>query len=380
MPFVVAPSVENGLVNIVKSITYDNGTHRAKEGREREVYKMVAQGVSTERGTRGERLHRVLIAELSSAGCFRPAPVRSAFYGAFILAGYGAASAALRADPAAGVRALAILALAFLSVQAGFLAHEAGHGALTRNRAIAGVVGQIFNTLLTALCYSYFSHIHRRHHPHCNERARDPDMQSNFFSIYPQSAREKRGLGKLISRHQAVLIWILVWLQGFTLKFDSLRFLFRNARATRADQAMLVLHIALWFVPPVLLLGFPAALVNYAFMTLLIGPYLGTVFLMNHIGTRVVEPHERISFFEQELTVTRNLGASRLEDLLFGGLNNHIEHHLFPSMPTVRLRAARRITGDFCRRHGLLYREMSWFAAAREVAAHFKAMSNFVPR
>ena len=283
------------------------------------------------------------------------------------------------ADPALEWRLLALAGLAFFSVQAGFLAHEAGHGALTRNRFIAGLVGQIFNTLLTALCYSYFSHIHRRHHPHCNERTRDPDMQSEFFSMYAESARQKRGLGRLISRHQSVLIWILVWLQGFTLKVDSLRFLARNPRATRSDQAMLVVHCALWFVPPVLVLGFAAACANYALMTLLIGPYLGTIFLLNHIGTRVIEPAEPISFFEQELTVTRNLGASRLHDFLFGGLNNHIEHHLFPSMPTARLRAAREITRDFCRWHGLPYREMSWFAAAREVKAHFRSMSAFVP-
>jgi len=226
---------------------------------------------------------------------------------------------------------------------------------------------------------SYFSHIHRRHHPHCNDRTRDPDMQSEFFSMYAESARQKRGLGRLISRHQSVLIWILVWLQGFTLKVDSVRFLAANPRATRADQAMLVLHVALWFVPPVLVLGFAAACANYALMTLLIGPYLGTIFLLNHIGTRVIEPAEPISFFEQELTVTRNLGASRLHDFLFGGLNNHIEHHLLPSMPTARLRAAREITRDFCRWHGLPYREMSWFAAAREVKAHFQAMSAFVP-
>jgi len=327
----------------------------------------------------GERLHRALIRELSAAGCFERAPLRSVAYGAFILGGYAACYAALLADPALEWRLLALAGLAFFSVQAGFLAHEAGHGALTRNRFIAGLVGQIFNTLLTALCYSYFSHIHRRHHPHCNERTRDPDMQSEFFSMYAESARQKRGLGRLISRHQSVLIWILVWLQGFTLKVDSLRFLAGNPRATRADQAMLVVHFALWFVPPVLVLGFAAACANYALMTLLIGPYLGTIFLLNHIGTRVIEPAEPISFFEQELTVTRNLGASRLHDFLFGGLNNHIEHHLFPSMPTARLRAAREITRDFCRWHGLPYREMSWFAAAREVKAHFRAMSAFVP-
>ena len=283
-------------------------------------------------------------------------------------------------DPGMPLHVLAIATLAFLSVHAGFLAHEATHGALTRNRVVAASVGQVFNTLLTALCYSYFCHIHRLHHPHCNERSRDPDMQSEVFSMYRQSAETKTGLGRLVSRHQAMLIWVLVWLQGFALKIDSLRFLCGNPRDTRADQAAVLFHLMLWFVPPVLMLGLPTAFLNYALMTLLIGPYLGAIFLVNHIGTRVIEPGEPVSFFIHEISVTRNLGASRLHDFLFGGLNNHIEHHLFPSMPTAHLRRARAITREFCRRHGVVYKEMSWASAAREVALHFNNMSAFVPR
>jgi fatty acid desaturase len=329
---------------------------------------------------RDSRLHRLLIHELSSAGCFRPAPARTALYGAFVIAGYASAYVVLLTGPGWGIRILALAALAFLCVHAGFIAHEAGHGAITRKRRVADAIGQVFHTLLTALCYSYFSHIHRRHHPHCNDRERDPDMQSDFFSMYAQSAREKTGLGALISRHQAVVISILVWLQGFTFKIDSLQFLRRNARATRVDQALVSLHFALWLAPPAVLLGLGDALLNYALMTLLIGPYTGAIFLVNHIGTRVIEPDEEISFFLHEIAVTRNLGATRLHDFVFGGINNHIEHHLFPSMATARLRDARRITREFCRRHGIVYREMSWLAAAREVAQHFKAMSAFVPR
>lgn len=327
-----------------------------------------------------DRLYRTLRAELSDAGCFRPAWAQSAVYGAFILAGYAAAYATLLAAPGLTVRVLALATLAFLSVHAGILAHEVGHGAITRNRYAIASIGQVFNTLLTALCHSYFHHIHRRHHPHCNDRGRDPDMQSAFFSMYPQSAREKTSLGKLISRHQAVLIWILVWLQPFTLKFDSIRFLWQNPRTTRVDQIVLVLHFALWFLPPILVLGLPAALLNYGLTSLLAGPYLGLIFLVNHIGTRVIEPDESLSFLMQEVSTTRNLGTSRLHDFLFGGANNHIEHHLFPSMPTARLREARPITRAFCQRHGIAYREMSWPTAAREVTRHFKAMSAFVPR
>jgi len=146
----------------------------------------------------------------------------------------------------------------------------------------------------------------------------------------------------------------------------------------RPDRRRLGLHFALWFGLPVWALGFWSATLNYALMTLLIGPYLGTIFLVNHIGTRVVEPEENLSFFMQEITTTRNLGDSRVHDFLFGGINNHVEHHMFPAMPTARLRDARPITRAFCRRHGIAYRESTWIAAAGEVFRHFSAMSRFV--
>lgn len=326
-----------------------------------------------------DSLHRMLTIELSAAGCFRPAIARTVIFGLFILGTYGAAYALLLTTPPPAARLAAIILLAFCSVQAGFLAHEAGHGAITRSRRITAAIGQVFNTLLTGLSYSYFQHIHRRHHPHCNERERDPDMQSGWFSMYRQSAERKSGAGCMVSRYQHYLIWVLVWLQGYTLKYDSVAFLRSHPRATRVDQLMLGLHVAIWFGPPVMVLGLPGALYNYALMTLLIGPYLGTIFLVNHIGTRVVEPHENPGHFIQEISTTRNLGASRLHDFLFGGLNNHIEHHLFPAMPTARLRIARPITREFCRRHGIEYRESTWFDAARGVFRHFRAMSLHVP-
>ena len=323
------------------------------------------------------RLHAMLVAELSAAGCFRRATARSAAYGAFILGTYAAAYCALLTAPGLPLRGLAIAALAALCMHGGFLAHEAGHGALTGNRRLATAVGLVFNTLISGMCYAYFQHIHRQHHPHCNERAHDPDMQSALFTIYPESARGKGWFGRRVTRNQAWLIWVLVWLQGLTLKVDSLVFLARNPRTTRVEQAVLALHVALWMVPA-MVIGVADAWLNYSLMTLLIGGYTGACFLVNHIGTRVIEPGERRSHFLHEVEVTRNLGASRLADFVFGGLNNHIEHHVFPSMPTARLRAARTITREFCRRHGIAYRETSWLQAAREVTAHFKAMSALV--
>ena len=42
---------------------------------------------------------------------------------------------------------------------------------------------------------------------------------------------------------------------------------------------------------------------------------------------------------------------------LMGGLNHQIEHHLFPSMPSVNLRAARPLVRAYCAEQGLPYTE-----------------------
>ncbi len=318
-------------------------------------------------------LRRQLKAELQAAGCFTVAPERAFMYMLAIIFLYCLGYGLLLTEPSSGLRVAALVLLAFTSVQAGYIAHEAGHGALTRRRWLAVAIGQCFNTLLTALCYSHFQKIHVCHHRHCNDQDRDIDMQSEIFSFYPEAKRNKRSaFGRFITRYQAWLIWPLVSLQGFSLKIDSLKTLCHNPRQTRIDQAFLAMHLLLWFGPPVFLLGFAEAALNYFLMTWFIGPYLGSVFLVNHIGTHEVRAGDGTTGFLQQLTTTRNLGDSRAADVFFGGLNHHIEHHLFPSIPTSRLREARPIVEAFCARENLAYRKTSWRYAVRDVYRYLR--------
>jgi fatty acid desaturase len=324
----------------------------------------------------GNRLYGMLRRELRDAGCFEPIRWRQVGYMIFVASAFGIGYVTLLGDVALGPRLAMLVLIAAANVHAGFVAHEIGHGAVTRNRRVAMVTGQFFLTFLTALSYGHFQDIHTRHHAHCNRHARDPDMQSGAFSMYLESALEKRGLGWLVTRYQAVLIWILVSIQGFTLKIDSLRFMCREPRRARVDWLVLPLHVAFWIGLPTFVLGFEVAAVNYVLLTWFAGPYLGAIFLVNHIGTVVLGPDDDdISFFEHQISTTRNLGATRIADFLFGGLNNHIEHHLFPTLPRRGLRRARTITREFCRRHDIPYRETNWFGAAVEVSRYFREVT-----
>lgn len=313
---------------------------------------------------------------LRDAGCFDHIPAAHMALMLAIILLYSGAFVLLLQQPDFITRLAALLLLAFCCVQAGFIAHDAGHRAITRKRWLIEAIGQFFNTFLTALCYSHFQKIHRCHHAHTNERENDIDMQSDLVSLYPQAKLKNTSrLGRFITRHQGWMIWPLISLQGLSLKIDSIRTLLQDPRGTRIDQLALLLHFLLWFGLPVSILGWSDAILNYALMTWFIGPYTGAVFLVNHIGTHIIEPGEKPTRFMQQLMTTRNVGDSLADDLFFGGVNNHIEHHLFPAIPSFRLRQARRIVREYCKEQGLEYSETNWWRAARDVSAYLSKVS-----
>ena len=316
-------------------------------------------------------LYKHLRQLLRDAGCFKPALASQLTHMSLVLIAYAGGYVFLLTNPSIPAQLATLLMLAVANVQAGYIAHEAGHGAITRNTRLANFIGHVFNTLLTALAYSHFQYIHTRHHAYCNDSGRDPDIKSEIFSLYPGALDEKRSrLGRLVSRYQHYLIWPLVSLQGFSLKADSIRTLRTFPEETRVDQFLLVAHLLLWLALPSFFLDLSMVMVNYLLMTWFIGPYLGSVFLVNHIGTQVIGPDESMPVFMQRLITTRNLGSSRLADWFFGGINHHIEHHLFPGIPTARLARAREITRAFCAERSLPYRETSWFRAVSEVTRY----------
>lgn len=180
---------------------------------------------------------------------------------------------------------------------------------------------------------------------------------------------------KLVSINGALFFSVMVCLRGLSFKIESFRFLLHNLKTTRWDQLFIVLHVGLWFALPLASLGMADTITNYTLVTLFAGPYVGSVLLLNHVGMSAVRSHSAIHPLQRITRTTRNLGSSRWNDFIFGGVNNHIEHHLFLDIPTVRLPTARRITRDFCRRHNLTYNETGYFRAIAEVTSYFRKLS-----
>jgi fatty acid desaturase len=100
---------------------------------------------------------------------------------------------------------------------------------------------------------------------------------------------------------------------------------------------------------------------------------LGCSFAPNHKGMPVIDPAEGLSFVRRQVISSRNVAGGWFTNVLLGGLNFQIEHHLFPSMPRPNLSRAQGIVRTFCADNGLSYREDSLTGSYRQTIRALQA-------
>ncbi len=81
-------------------------------------------------------------------------------------------------------------------------------------------------------------------------------------------------------------------------------------------------------------------------------------------------PAEERDYLRRQVLTARNVRGGRIVDLLLGGLNYQVEHHLFPSMPRPNLRRAQGLVTDFCAERGIRYVETGLLDSYRQVLRH----------
>ena len=274
--------------------------------------------------------------------------------------------------------AVACAALALLLAQFAFVGHDAGHGSIARTPAVNRAFGQLAMTLVTGLAFDEWIARHRAHHQFCQDEARDPDMAvATVASLTAESRQRKGALGRFMTRHQAIHIWLLSLLFGHSQRHLSQAAVLGDPHRYRLDAALLLLHYALWFGVPCVLLEVPflAALLAYAIPVTLLGPYFASIFWVNHIGMPLVRKVESFSFFEHQVVTSRTITNPPAWDWLFGGLNFQIEHHLFPQVPSCRLPAVQTIVREHFARHSIAYHGVPWREAVRLIAAHLRRVA-----
>ncbi len=294
---------------------------------------------------------------------------------AVLSAGFAGAGVAFAALGDSWWQLAVAAALGALLAQAGYLAHDAAHQQVLASPRANERLALVLSDLVVGLSAGWWTRKHGRHHAGPNRRGADPDIAPDVVVFTPEdgaAAQESGGFRAWFAAHQGRLLPLLLLLEGANLHRGAIVHLVRggDTRHRRAEAALLTARLGgtvallLWALPP----GLAAAFLGVQLAVF--GLLLGGTFATNHIGMPVVAPDVRIDFLRRQTLMSRNIRGGRGIDLLMGGLNLQIEHHLFPSMPQPNLRRARPLVRAHCAALGVRYTEMGLGETLAVVVRH----------
>lgn len=322
--------------------------------------------------------YRTLSAQIREAGLLDKRPAYYTAKIALTLVAYAAGWAGFVLVGNSWMTLLCAAGLAVAFTQVVFIGHDAGHNQISSSHRLNHRIGLLTGNLLTGLSLGWWVPKHNAHHSHPNEPGRDPDIGPGIlaFSFTAQDAGRRSGIGRLITRNQALLFIPLLVIEGIGLHITSADWLARRRdRAAFTEAALLVAHLALyatvvfWVLPPLRAVAF------IALQQGLFGLYLGCSFAPNHKAMPILEADSEMTFAARQVITARNIRGGRIMDFLLGGLNRQIEHHLFPSMCRPNLAKARTLVRSYCSEQGLPYCEIGLFSSYRLTLRHLATVS-----
>lgn len=283
------------------------------------------------------------------------------------------------------------LLLGMVSAFVGFnICHDAIHGSFSANRHINKLLGNLFN-LLGASPYIWEISHNGVHHTFTNIPGHDDDLiiAPGLIRIEESDPKHK------IQRFQHWYAFPLYGLASLSWAFrkDFLK-IFRKKIGQVAIKhpvqeyfrlfAAKALYYFLFIVLPLMVLDVAwwQFLIGFITMHLAQGLTMGLVFQLAHVVEETDFPDAsptgimKEAWAEHQMRTTANFSSeSRIAAFFLGGLNQQIEHHLFPKVCHIHYAEIGKIVKQTAREYGLPYIESPTFLAA--LRSHFRVLKKF---
>lgn len=261
------------------------------------------------------------------------------------------------------------------------VSHDALHGAYSTNKWVNKYLGMFFN-LVGASDYVWKTKHNMVHHTYTNIHDHDDDI--SFPSIVRIDKNQDK---KWYHRFQHYYVFLLYPLTTLSWVFiNDYRNFFRKSYGSYDNQQQpkielirligyKMLYLFLFIALPVMVMDVPWYGVAAGFVVLHIfeGTTLALVFQMAHLvePAQFPEPADdgqlEHNWAVHQLKTTANFSSrSRLASFLCGGLNQQIEHHLFPKICHIHYRDIGPIVKKTAEEFQLPYNECrNFFTALR---------------
>ncbi|WP_425445790.1 fatty acid desaturase family protein [Umezawaea tangerina] len=261
--------------------------------------------------------------------------------------------------------------LGVVFTQHAFLGHDSGHRQIFRSKRANEVAGLLYGNLFSGISYGWWISKHNRHHANPNHIDDDPDVDISVLAFTSEQSLTKKGIFRFITKHQAIFFFPLLLLEGFSLHVISVNaILRRKIKGWGVEAALLSVHIVGYLAAVFLVMSPLKGVLFILVHQAAFGLYMGVSFAPNHKGMPVLTDEHEFDFLRKQVLTSRNVNGNWFTDLALGGLNYQIEHHLFPSMPSVSLRRAQVLVREFCEQHSISYAQCGLFRSYGYVLQH----------
>jgi fatty acid desaturase len=261
--------------------------------------------------------------------------------------------------------------------QSAFIAHDACHDAVVKKKRWRKYTSWFFGTVCFGLNYEKWEYEHNIHHMINSRPFEDPQMNSMPHLLYAHrevAAFEQRKSREITDWERTKMGFQYIWVLPVLFLYGRINVVKGDLkRAWRTKSAHFLWGHALHFVLWGLLLAQGAGdLLRFApafiVTTLAVSGIIHLQLILSHAYTPRLFEHEQIaSGMALQAISNQNIRTSLLNDWFHGGLQHHIEHHLFPRLPRHSLTKVRPYVRELCEKHGLPYRSDPFFVALRDL-------------
>lgn len=251
-----------------------------------------------------------------------------------------------------------------LFTQAAFLGHDAAHRQIFTSARWNLWTSYVVADLFVGLSIGWWQTKHTAHHLYPNQVGQDPDIEMPVIAVTRAKVAETRSRPlRWLMQHQGALFFPLLMFEGVSLHVSALHRVFSREPVPHRAVEITFLMIRLGgFVALVFWVLSPGIAVAFLAVQLAVfGVAMGASFAPNHKGMPVVPHGVRLDFLTRQVMMSRNVRGGRSVDVLLGGLNYQVEHHLFPTMPRPNLRRAAPMIEAYCRDRGIPYTSAGLF-------------------
>jgi fatty acid desaturase len=249
--------------------------------------------------------------------------------------------------------------------QSAFIAHDVCHDAAVPRRQ-RNFVAWLFGTVFFGLRDDKWTRDHTTHHAITNRPLGDPQMNLLPHLVYQAReipAFEERKKRTITDWERTKMGYQHLWLMPLLLLYGRINIVrvdFMLAWRERHRRYLLgyALHFTLWGI---MLAKFAYAPLGtwpaFVLSTLAISGVIHLQLILSHAyAPRLFEAEQAEAGMRLQAISNQNITTTFLDDWFHGGLQHHIEHHLFPRLPRHSLPKVRLAVRALCEKHSLPYR------------------------